>query len=92
MEDGCVRAEIGSLAKLLSHEKPHVHGLDDVRKAAFKMNEELSEKIRAGEADEGEWRSRVLAAVRQSVEDKLKIANPRYLENDISIRTGAKRT
>ena len=46
------------------------------------MGEELTAKIRAGEADDGDWRREVLAVVRQSVEDKLRIANPRYLESD----------
>jgi hypothetical protein len=89
MEDRFVRDEVRSLSKLLARQEPHVHALDDVRKAAFELNQELSEKIRAGEADEGDWRNQVFATVRQRVEDKLKIANPRYLENDISIRTAA---
>jgi hypothetical protein len=78
-EDPFARAETRSLAALLKCEQPHVHGLDDVRRAAAKLNEDLSTKIRAGEAE-------VLAAVRQIVENKLKIANPRYLEADLAIR------
>jgi hypothetical protein len=50
----------------------------------------LTAKIRAGEADEGARRREVLAVVRQSVEDKLRIANPRYLESDIAIRNAKK--
>ena len=50
------------------------------------MGEELTAKIRAGEADDGDWRREVLAVVRQSVEDKLRIANPRYLESDLAMR------
>ncbi len=89
MEDPMVREEVRALAALLEHPEPHLHGLDDVRKAAYKLNEELSEKIRAGEADGGAWRSEVLRVVRQAVEDKLRIANPRYLEADIAARKQA---
>ena len=87
-EDPFARAEMRSLAALLKCEQPHVHGLDDVRRATAKLNEELSKKIRAGEADRGPWRAEVLAAVRQIVENKLSIANPRYLEADLAIRAG----
>lgn len=85
-EDPFARAEMRSLAALLKCEQPHVHGLDDVRRAAAMLNEDLSAKIRDGEADTDPRRAEVLAAVRQIVENKLKIANPRYLEADLAIR------
>jgi hypothetical protein len=90
MEDPLVRSEVKALALLLGHEKPHLHGLDDLRKAAAILGEELTSKIRGGEADDGAWRSEVLTVVRQSVEDKLRIANPRYLDSDIAIRNATK--
>ncbi|HWN58783.1 MAG TPA: DUF6285 domain-containing protein, partial [Methylomirabilota bacterium] len=65
---------------------PHLHSLDDLRKASASMGEELSARICAGDADSGSWRSEVLSVVRQSVEDKLRIANPRYLEKDLAMR------
>ena len=86
MEDPSVRSEVKALARLLGHDAPHLHSLDDLRKAAASMGDELTAKIRAGDAEDGTWRREVLAVVRQSVEDKLRIANPRYLENDIAIR------
>ena len=86
LEDPLVRSEVKALARLLGHDAPHLHSLDDLRKAATSMGEELTAKIRAGDADDGDWRREVLAVVRQSVEDKLRIANPRYLESDIAIR------
>jgi hypothetical protein len=86
LEDPLVRNEVKALARLLGHDSPHLHSLDDLRAAAVRMGEELTNRIRAGDADEGDWRHQVLAVVRQSVEDKLRIANPRYLENDIAIR------
>lgn len=89
LEDPQVRAEVKALARLLHQEAPHVHSLDDLHRAAAQMNAELSEKIRAGEADAGPRRAEVMAAVRQIVEDKLRIANPRYVEKDIAARKGA---
>jgi alcohol dehydrogenase class IV len=85
-EDSVVRAEVKALARLLGRDAPHLHSLDDLRKASASMGEELSARIRAGDADSGSWRAQVLSVVRQSVEDKLRIANPRYLEKDIAMR------
>ncbi|MGC2492076.1 DUF6285 domain-containing protein [Candidatus Binatus sp.] len=90
LEDRLVRSEVKALAHLLGHDAPHLHSLNDLCVAAVSMGEELTTKIRAGEADDGDWRRDVLAVVRQSVEDKLRIANPRYLENDIAIRNSKK--
>jgi Domain of unknown function (DUF6285) len=90
LEDPSARSEVKALARLLGHDAPHLHSLNDLRSAAVSMGEELATRIRAGEADDGDWRREVFAAVRQSVEDKLRIANPRYLENDISIRNSKK--
>ncbi len=90
LEDPLVRSEVKALAGLLRRDSPHLHSLDDLRAAAVSMGEELTAKIRAGEADDGDWRGEVLALVRQSVEDKLRIANPRYLESDIAIRNSRK--
>jgi hypothetical protein len=90
LEDPFSRSEVKALARLLGRDAPHLHSLDDLRAAAASMAEELAARIRAGEADEGGWREEVLAAVRQSVEDKLRIANPRYLESDIAIRNSKK--
>ena len=90
LEDPLVRGEVKALARLLGRDAPHVHSLDDLRAAAASMGEELTAKIRAGAADTGDWRREVLAVVRQSVEDKLRIANPRYLESDIAIRNSRK--
>ena len=90
LEDPLVRSEVKALARLLGHDAPHLHSLNDLCAAAVRMGEELTTKIRAGEADDGDWRREVLAVVRQSVEDKLRIANPRYLENDIAIRNSKK--
>src|SRR5258705_10530849 len=78
MEDPFVRSEVKALARLLGHDAPHLHSLDDLRKAAASMGEELTAKIRVGDADDGAWRQEVLAVGRQSVEEKLLMPNPRY--------------
>jgi len=78
LEDPAVRLEVKALARLLGLEAPHLHSLDDLRKASASMGKTLSTRILAGEADSGAWRAEVLAAVRQNVENKLRIANPRY--------------
>jgi hypothetical protein len=90
LEDPLVRGEVKALARLLGRDAPHLHSLDDLRATAASMGEELTAKIRAGAADTGDWRREVLAVVRQSVEDKLRIANPRYLESDMAIRNSRK--
>ncbi len=86
LEDPLVRSEVKALARLLGRDAPHLHSLDDLRAAVASMGEELTAKIRAGEADDGARRREVLAVVRQSVENKLRIANPRYLDSDIAMR------
>ena len=85
-EDPAARIEVKALARLLGRDAPHLHSLDDLRKASASMGEELSARIRAGDADSGSWRAEVLSVVRLSVEDKLRIANPRYLEKDLAMR------
>lgn len=41
--------------------------------------EELSERIRRGDADSDPWRRAVIDHVRQTVIDKLSVANPKFL-------------
>lgn len=86
LEEPHMREEITALCVLLGKEKPHLHGRGELYDAAVKLNEELSVKIRAGEIDTGELRERTLKVVRHAVENKLKIANPRYLEADLAAR------
>lgn len=39
-------------------------------------NRDLSKRIRAGDADSGEWRAKVLAHLRSAIRDKLVVSNP----------------
>ncbi len=86
MEEGLMREEVDMLSGLLGKPKPHLHATSDVRREAFGLNEELSAKIRNGEVDSGPFRDRVFEVTRRIVEDKLKIANPRFLEGDLKLR------
>lgn len=85
-----MRSEVDQLSTLLGEQKPHLHVTEDVRKAAMKFNEALCERIRNGDADQGTFRAQALRVTRQMVEDKLKIANPRYLEGDLKHRAKSK--
>jgi hypothetical protein len=44
----------------------------------------LSERIRAGDADEGEWRRAVVGHVKDTVHAKLSASNPAWLEEPLS--------
>jgi alcohol dehydrogenase class IV len=86
LDESQLREEVALLASLLGHPRPTQENLTQLREAAVKLNAELGEKIRAGESDAGGWRADVLRVVRKLVEDKLRIANPRYLDADLAAR------
>lgn len=50
-----------------------------LREAVRVLETRLAERIRAGEADGGEFASRVRAHVHATVLEKLQVANPRFL-------------
>ncbi len=72
------RAEWERLDGLLGTAAPPAER-DRLREALRNRTVELCERIRRGEADTGEWRGAVMRHVRQTVVDKLAVANPRYL-------------
>ena len=53
---------------------------DELRDSVRALTRSLCARIRAAEADEGPWHDAVLAHAEQTVIEKLRIANPRYLE------------
>jgi hypothetical protein len=53
--------------------------VDATKRALVERNEELSERIRAGDADAGAFRELVLAHVRDVVHAKLEVSNPRWV-------------
>ncbi len=79
--DTLLRQEWARLVELLGKgtvQEPH--GTQELRDAVRDLNRELCLRIRAGEADAEPWHGEVLAFAQATVIDKLKIANPRYLE------------
>jgi len=52
---------------------PH---LSAVREALVDRNKALSERIRAGDADSGDFRKMVMNHLRKSIHDKLVVSNP----------------
>lgn len=54
--------------------------LDGLRADLDARKRALCDRIRAGEADAGPWRHDVLAYVQWSLVEKLRVANPRFLE------------
>ncbi len=78
-EEASLAHEWESLAELLG-EAPRPRDRDALRAVLAQRNEELSERIRAGDADEGEFRGDVLKHARQTIRDKLAVTNPGWLE------------
>jgi hypothetical protein len=78
-EEGQLDAEWRGLDVLLgSAERPRT--LQALREALRARNEELSERIREGDADSGEFRTLVLAHARDTVHAKLEVSDPEWLE------------
>ena len=86
IEESQLRDEVAALAALLRTEPQNAPSLSEMRETARELNDVLSEKIRSGEADSSAWRADVLRVVRKLVEEKLRVANPRYLEADLAAR------
>jgi Domain of unknown function (DUF6285) len=75
------RAEWERLDALLGREvAPAGHGA--LRERLHARTAALAERIRRGDADAGSWRAAVLAHVRQTVTEKLEVANPKFLGAD----------
>lgn len=86
-EDVQLRAEWERVNDILGTVEPPPHGRDELRRALRARTRELCERIRRGDADGGAWRAAVLAHVRQSVVDKLAVANPKYLGAEVANAT-----
>ena len=68
-----------SLARLLDVTVDPPPRLELLKSGVRDLEEQLTERIRAGEADAGDFAERVRAHLRATVLDKLRIANPKYL-------------
>jgi hypothetical protein len=78
-EEAVIDAEWRGLDDLLGPQSRPA-SLTAMREALRERNAALSERIRAGDADSGEYRARVLAHVRATVRAKLEAANPEWLD------------
>ena len=54
-----------------------------VRDAIWQRTEELCARIRGGEADGGPYREQTLSHLRQTVQDKLVISNPKWITRPV---------
>lgn len=75
-EEAHLRGEWERLGDLLGAEDDPPAEREALREGVRARNESLTERIRAGEADAGEWRSAVLAHLRRTVAEKLEVARP----------------
>lgn len=75
-----VRADHAALCALLDRDVPMPEHLDAVREQVLHMQEALTERIGAGDADAGPYRERVLAYLRATTLRKLAVTNPRLHE------------
>ena len=81
-----VRREIATIEEHHSREwdgLDHILGTEPmpphlaaVRESLVERNKKLSERIRAGDADSGEWRSAVFSHLKKVTHDKLVVSNP----------------
>jgi len=78
LEEGQLAREWSGQNTLLGEQVPPA-GIQSLREALLRRNATLCERIRAGEADEGEARVRMVAHVRQTVQAKLAVSNPALL-------------
>lgn len=76
VEERQLESEWKRLGRLLGGESLTPAGRDALRAAVRAGTEELARRIRAGEADAGEWRDEVIAHLRATVTDKLDVARP----------------
>jgi hypothetical protein len=81
-EEAALAAEWGRLATLLGAEPTaRPPGLDASRAAVREATATLAERIRRGDADAGPFRDAARAHVRETVLEKLAVANPRFLRS-----------
>ncbi len=79
-EEGALVDEWRRLRDLLGVDETQPPGrLVGLRAAVRALTERLEERIRAGDADEGPFADAVRTHVRTTVVEKLRVANPKYL-------------
>ena len=53
---------------------------DALQQAIWRRTEELSERIRQGDADTGPYREQMLRHLKKTIQDKLVVSNPNWIE------------
>ncbi len=71
--------ELARLTALLEAERHALTFGDDLPAAVERETRRLSERVRAGDYDDGPRRQALLDHLKQTAIEKLRIANPRYL-------------
>ena len=75
-EEAHLRGEWQSLGNLLDREEAAPVEREALRAGVRRRSEGLVQRIRAGDADAGEWRGALLAHLRQTLSDKRAVARP----------------
>ena len=78
-EENRLAAEWRRLAPLVGEAGAPPSDLAALRVAVREATAALAERIRRGEADDGAFRDAARRAVRETVVEKLRVANPRFL-------------
>jgi uncharacterized protein DUF6285 len=76
LEPKLTALELERLSSLLDEDP----GGGEASGEVLRLNEELAQRIRQGQADSGPWRAEVLAHLKQTLLDKLAIANPGMID------------
>lgn len=87
-EDAQLHGEWRRLDELLRTAEPLPADRDALRRQLRERSTELCARIRRGEADSGLWHDAVLKHIRQTVVDKLAVANPKYLGPELAAAIG----
>jgi hypothetical protein len=74
-EESLLQVEHERLARLLDKDRTMPDSLEELKHRVVELNWDLVERVRSGEVPEGTF-----GLLKQTIEDKLKIASPRYLE------------
>jgi hypothetical protein len=81
LQEDQLASEWDGLGELLGTGE-HPATLSDLREAIASRNQELCDRIRAGDADGGDFHKAVVTHVQQTVRDKLLVSNPGWLGED----------
>jgi hypothetical protein len=79
LEDGHLLDEAERLRQLLASERSSANSPDELRAEILTLNEQLSKRIKNGEADQGPWRTEIMDHIKRTLIEKLEIANPRAI-------------